>query len=334
MASWGMLGAGLSAMGDTLGKYAMQRISSDEALAREKSLADYKIEMQEKMDARAAEAYAKKVGAARTAAQGSLQGRIDDETRLPGLLSTRARTEAAWNDRQPAGAPVIRPEDQTTEETALRDLSAQDRDVLRQNIAENIAYAKSLRPSGAQVDMETFRQLRQSDPSVAEKFGKELKTEADVIKALKPEKADTKFFHRERTGEITAVTADGQVVMVKKGVEPPDKGDKGDKAKDATLAQKANNAEIGLARQQLVVWQQKNPTADPSRSESIKATLKIALQRKVGDDPEFDAFKKHLAERLTPAELEAVTHPKQTGTGSSVSTPQPLNLNNYRTNTK
>jgi len=156
MASWGMLGAGLSAMGDTLGKYAMQRISSDEALAREKSLADYKIEMQEKMEARAAEIYAKKVGTARTAAQGSLQGRIDESTRLPGLLSLQAESESVFNRGGPPGGPVIRGGEVTTE-MALADLNAADRDIYKRNIEENIAYAKGLKPSASQIEAETYR---------------------------------------------------------------------------------------------------------------------------------------------------------------------------------
>lgn len=227
MSSWGMLGAGLSAMGDTLGKYAMQRISSDEALAREKQLADYKIEMQEKLEARAAETYAKRVGAARTSAQGAFQGRIDEQTNLPGLLSLQRDTEAAWKDRLPPGGPVVRAGDQVTQETALQDLTKEDRGILRANIAENVEYAKSLKPSAAQLDQETYRQLRMTDATTAEKFGKELKTEAEITKALRPEKAETKFFHRERTGEITAVTPDGAVIKVKEGKEPPkSSGDK------------------------------------------------------------------------------------------------------------
>jgi hypothetical protein len=295
----GMLGAGLSAMGDTLGKYAMQRISSDEALAREKSLADYKIEMQEKMEARAAEIYAKKVGTARTAAQGSLQGRIDESTRLPGLLSLQAESESVFNRGGPPGGPVIRGGEVTTE-MALADLNAADRDIYKRNIEENIAYAKGLKPSASQIEAETYHQLRSTDAETAKKFGTELKNEAEIAKLLRPEKADTKFFHRERTGEIVAVTATGEVVTLKQGVEPPTK----DKEGKLTSTQKSNNDEIDLARKQVRIWQEKNPKTTIFPSE-MHATVSKANQRKTGADPQFDIFAQNIGEGRTQRELQA-----------------------------
>lgn len=309
MASMGMLGAGLSAIGDTLSKYAMQRMSGEEALAREKALADYKIEMQDKMEARAAETYAKKVGLAREAAAQSLKGRIDEATGRPGMLSEltglQSQYESAVKDTagRPNTAPIVRSGEVTTE-TALQDLSAADRGIYKRNIEEGITYLNSLAPSESEINAETIKQLIRTDPKAAKSMLDELKTKAEIDNLYRPKaQGAAKVFSNEKTGEVLMVSDKGEMQVLRPGTP---QSPKAAKKKELTPTQVSNNAEIQLARKQVREWQEAHPKATSYPTE-IDKLINKARQRMVGDDPQFDAFSKHFGEGLTQKQLQAVS---------------------------